>query len=768
MTTQGTPSSPRQEKFSPIDDEARRVIREQLDETLFVEASAGTGKTASLVARVVNLVMTGRTTLDRIAAITFTEAAAAELRDRVRQGLEEAADDNSCDEVERDRRMQGLIDLDQAAIQTLHSFASALLHERPLEAGLPPAFETTEEIAAGIKFNEEWDAWVDAALEEDSALAPHLALALTLRMTLSQLKDVAQEFHRNYTDLTDVAFDSAPAVPSSGVHQLLQAQSELVRLCRYSNLQADDALYRHVQSKMGATRRLAEAEPDSPIAYRLLSQILPLKMSKGRQADWEVDPKTGSNACKVLKELLKELHEAATEEVEQARRAVMKPILDGLREFALDYAAQRRTEGRAEFHDLLVWARDLLRDDLSIRDHFRRRFSHVLIDEVQDTDPIQAEIAMFLSELVTEGQSDDSRPTDWERIVPAKGKIFVVGDPKQSIYRFRRADVVQMNQVRDRMEQAGGRTVSLVQNFRSQKSVVAWVNHLFQQWMEKDREQAGTDDYIQASYEAMSPRWSGDTRSRFGPRVWALADKEVEANIDGVRWEEAKDIARLLRQMIDDNWQTLDREATEANGRETYRAVRYSDICILKPSRTGLWILEREMEEQDIPYRLESASLIFETQEIRDLLNCLKAIDDPSDQVATVAALRSLAFGCSDVELLRHYEDGGRFDYLQLSVGRGHGPVREALESLRTFHDARLWESSGGLIDRFVRERGLMEAASGHPRMREQWRRYRFMVGTGVAVRRRRRDLTEGLLGVGGGPDERASTRQRIACTGVG
>ena len=109
-------------------------------------------------------------------------------------------------------------------------------------------------------------------------------------------------------------------------------------------------------------------------------------------------------------------------------------------------------------------------------------------------------------------------------------------------------------------------------------------------------------------------------------------------------------------------------------------------------------------------------------------MNCLKAIDDPADQVATVAALRSPAFGCSDIDLLRHYEDGGRFDYMQMPVGRGYAPVREALDSLRSFHDVRLWESTGGLIDLFVRERGLLEAASGHPRMREQWRRYRFMV----------------------------------------
>ena len=198
-----------------------------------------------------------------------------------------------------------------------------------------------------------------------------------------------------------------------------------------------------------------------------------------------------------------------------------------------------------------------------------------------------------------------------------------------------------------------------MQNFRSQKRLIAWVNRLFEQWMGEDGNEGGGAGYFQAGYEAMSPRWEGDIGHPFQPCVWALADTEVEDRIDAIRRQEAEDIAGLLRQIVNQQWQTLDREATEATGREAYRPVEYSDICILMPSRTGLQILERGIEGQDIPYRLESASLIFETQEIRDLLNCLKAIDDPGNQVATVAALRSPAFGCSDVDLLRHYQGDG-------------------------------------------------------------------------------------------------------------
>ena len=110
--------------------------------------------------------------------------------------------------------------------------------------------------------------------------------------------------------------------------------------------------------------------------------------------------------------------------------------LNALRQFVLEYAKHRRSEGRAEFNDLLIWARDLVRDNLEVRDYFRHRFTHILVDESQDTDPIQAEIAMLLAEDSAEGVPECNRALAWDQVKPAPGKVFVVGDPKQSIYRF--------------------------------------------------------------------------------------------------------------------------------------------------------------------------------------------------------------------------------------------------------------------------------------------------------------------------------------------
>ena len=416
-------------RFVPADEDRRRVIADCLDETLFVEASAGTGKTASLVGRVVSLVRTGRATLDRVAAITFTEAAAAELRDRVREKLE-AVSEGAGSEEERARCAQGLLDLDQASIQTLHSFAAALLHERPLEAGLPPAFETSDEIVAGIRFDEAWAEWLDGVLEGDSVLAPQLGLALTLGVNLAQLKEVALAFHKNYADLEGATFGQAPATASGWVDEVRQAGSEMERLCMYSQLMDGDTLYSHIQLKLREIRRLQDVEPGSEMAYRQLSRVLPLKQSRGRQADWDADPVTGENACKTLKALLEEAQETAEAALKSALEEAMGPILDSLRAFVFEYGDRRRAEGRAEFHDLLVWARDLLRDNLEVRDHFRARFSHVLIDEVQDTDPIQTEIAIFLSEAAPNGLSDEQRPSAWHSVVPGGGQAVRGGGPE--------------------------------------------------------------------------------------------------------------------------------------------------------------------------------------------------------------------------------------------------------------------------------------------------------------------------------------------------
>ena len=712
-------------EFKPQDNEARNTIEHALNETLFVEAGAGTGKTTSLVNRILELVGSGATTLDKVAAITFTEAAAAELRERIRTELERAAENASLSDDRRNLCRQGVEQLDSASIQTLHSFAGSLLQERPLEAGLPPSFDTMDAIESDLAFEESWAQWIDAALD-DAALQPYFLMTFSLGLTIDGLREIALKFHENYDLLADVAFaaESSPNTgASSAAGMLTDSISELEALCHYSLLGDEDVLYAHTQAKLTSIRRLTTLDEVSPATYRLMSRILPLRQRSGRQSDWGKDALSGENACKALKALLLELDANVSDSLAHARTAALVPLLTALRAFVLSYADERKRQGRAGFHDLLVWARNMLRDNLDARDHFRRRFSHLLIDEVQDTDLIQAEIAMFLAEAVPSNTATEKRPRDWQTITPERGKLFVVGDPKQSIYRFRRADVRQMRRLQERMN---GETLQLVQNFRSQRPVVEWVNTLFDKWM-------ALDGGEQAKYTPITHRWMANTAHPAAPRVWALGD-ETDGRIGDVRRREATNIATLLHQIVGEQWQVLDSdEPVDDSGNERYKDVKYSDICILMPTRTALRTLELALDDANVPYRLEGASLFFDTQEVRDLLNCLRAIDDPSDEVSIVAALRSPAFACTDIDLLQFHQVRRTFNYLshqdsRQSVEIGVSKVANALEVLRRAHDKRMWTATAALIDGFLRDRLLMESAIGQPRTREQWRRYRFLV----------------------------------------
>ena len=693
--------------FIPGDQAQRERIASALDETLFVQAGAGTGKTKSLVSRIVTLITSDRANVDSIAAITFTEAAAAELRDRVRRELEAQSIDTRNSSDERKRCLNAVRGLENASIQTLHSFAAALLKECPLEAGLPPNYEVTEEIEADINFEERWQQWLDEALDSET-MVPHLHRALSMGLRLENLKTVAKSFHDNY-NLLPGSFPPLPEPAKEAVCQVIEASGKIRRLLPLAINGADDVLASYSNRLAELGDRLATLDADSDAALSILTRWGKLSFSKGKQSDWDTNPATDINGCKELKTLFAELESAKNKELEAVRRAILMPLLESLRRFALDYVEERRRRGKAEFHDLLVWARNLIRDNPDVRAHFQKRFTHILIDEFQDTDPIQAEIAFFLSEASANDANFCGNSVDWTAANLAPGKLFVVGDPKQSIYRFRRADIAAVEQVHDLM---GGNAVPLTQNFRSQESIIDWVNFVFSQWMGQ-----GVPG-IQSPYLELIARWTPpETTPPLGVHWFGEPSTGKAASL---RRQEATAITTMLQDIKSGPWMVRD------EGKNELRNANYKDVCILIPTRTGLQALERALETANIPYRVESQSLVLGTQDVREMLACLRAIDSPADQIALVASLRSSAFGCSDVELLQFVENGGRLDYV--APGTTEGPVKDALNTLYRYHQERTWTQLDEIIERFIRERRMAEVCFGRTRPRERLRRLRFVV----------------------------------------
>jgi ATP-dependent exoDNAse (exonuclease V) beta subunit len=682
---------------------AREVVRTRLDETLFVEAGAGTGKTKVLVDRIVELVTAGGPDLPvpmrTIAAITFTEKAAAELRDRVRRELEERARDGELDESVRSRCRAALDELDDAAICTLHAFAQRILTAFPLEAGLPPRIAVHDEVSSLLAFEDRWRATRDDLLD-DPGLEPALLTLLAAGARTDHLRRVAEILDDNW-DLLD-RIGTPPPIPAFDVEPWLR---ELAEICACAGDCTDpgDKLLARLGEFAEHAARFRTAVDDAARIELLLAEKPSFRVRIGSKKNWpDVD---------AIRERIYRLDQQRDAIVTEVTDAALRHVATFLAARTARHAEERRQAGELEFHDLLVLARALLRDPESgsgVRARLRERYQRLLVDEFQDTDPIQVEIATLLA-----AGDDDAGTRDWQATAVVPGRLFFVGDPKQSIYRFRRADISTFLAARNHFT---AEPLQLTTNFRSTPAVLGWINHVFGQLI---RPAEGA----QPAYFGLEP----DRRNpRRGPGVMLLGAEPLERGLsaDALRATEAKRVADAVKAAVDDRWQVGDRDGG-------WRDARFGDICILLPARTSLYSLERALDDVGVSYRAETSSLVYGTREVRNLMMTLRAIDDPSDELALVTALRSSVFGCGDDDLLEyHAEHRGKWDIrkpLPESLAPDH-PVADAMRYLRARHEERHWVTPSELLERIVRERHVLEVGVGGGRFRDVARRVRFVV----------------------------------------
>ncbi|MFO0806403.1 MAG: UvrD-helicase domain-containing protein [Gemmataceae bacterium] len=323
-----------------------------------------------------------------------------------------------------------------------------------------------------------------------------------------------------------------------------------------------------------------------------------------------------------------------------------EPVMRAIRPARDVYDRLRRERKGLNFQDLLLRSVSLLRDNPGVRRYFRQRFSHVLVDEFQDTDPIQAEVMLLLA-------SDDDRETDWRKCRPVPGALFVVGDPKQSIYRFRRADIVTYSRVRSIIESAGGAVVSLSTNFRSSKPIVEWVNQCFDEVFP-----VHADAYNPAKRPLDAGRRE---RTDCGPNLECL---DIPP---GLRWPreiaefEADRIARTIRQAIDERWPIPRTESEQSRGVPPH--AQPGDFLIVAKSRARLTVYGRKLQHYGLPHLVTGGHGLNDVPELELLRLCVSAVIRNDDPIALVAALRSPLFGISDSLLYDFRRHGGRFHY---------------------------------------------------------------------------------------------------------
>lgn len=691
----------------PSDQPERDRITTALDETLFVEAGAGTGKTTALVDRIVSLVRAG-VGIGALAAITFTEAAAAELRERVRQRLELAAAQGG---HEASRYADALAALDAAAIQTLHGFARRILGLFPLEAGLPPGFEVRDAVQADTDFSVRWADFCRDLYSQGNE-GSRLPRALALGLKDSHLRGLATSLWANWDRLDYPAGrpQPLPAIDVGPILAHIDAATALETECSNpeDNLLAVVHRARAVGEQL-AVFAAALADAADPVARTLAEQDLLRYLaaftgfgntSYGNAKAWHGSKQEVVSALNTAKTAILEC-------VAALRRDCVQALLPGLVAWTLDAAEARRLGGVLEYHDLLVSTVRLLRGQPSVREALHARFTHLLIDEFQDTDPLQIELAALLATTATE--VGDAR---WQSLPIPPGSLFFVGDPRQSIYRFRRADIEVYAEAR---EVFGAEPVHLSANFRSRPGVIDWVNRYFSDLFARPYG-VSPDLPLQPGYVPLA-----SYREAEAPVVHVIGGPSPD-NIGTIRTAEAAEIAKMIRTAREHDW---------LGKAETGGGTRFADVAILIPQRTALPKLEQALTDAGIPFRIEGATLLFDSQDVRDLTNILTAIDDPADEVAVVAALRSPGFACADDELyaFRRGRPYRTWDYLARMPDDipDTNVVRQGLEALRAFHAARTWQSTGELVETVIRDRHLFEIAYAQARPRDTWQRLRFL-----------------------------------------
>jgi ATP-dependent helicase/nuclease subunit A len=713
------------------DEHARRRIAEDHGSTLFVEAGAGSGKTSSLVSRVVTLVVQG-VDVASIAAITFTEAAAAELRARVRRELEEVESGGRVRWVTdtpeaRQRAAQALDRLDRATICTLHAFAQRLLLAAPVEARLPPAIEVHDDISSALRAADRWQRFERSLLDDDD-LADVMRMALTLAIPSEHLRAIADTLGQNW-DLVEeadlaglVAEDLAVGIDPSVLDVPgWAARLDALAARRTSCSEPGDTLLGWLDDTVVPLHDALLAAGDDPYELVLVAGAEHARPHNGlgRKDCWDDGAK--AEVIRDGRALLEDMAAAVAE----VKHQVLTRLGAEIARHTLADAEARRREGRLEFHDLLVLARQVLRTKRSVRERFHHRFTHLLIDEFQDTDPIQVELAVRIA------AAPDHDPTvPWDQVHVDPGRLFFVGDPKQSIYRFRRADIDLFTRTADRY--AEGAT-GLRVNFRTVEPVLRFCNAVFDELIRHEVE--ALDEHTvrtaQPAYVPLEPHRPALADDP-GPPVLVLGDGTPHQRAADARDAEAGDVARALVRAHEEGWLVQGEDDAEP------RPCHWSDMAVLLPSRTTLAHLRSRLDELGVPYRLESGTLVYGTTEVTDLLAVLRAIDDPGDAIALVGALRSPAYACGDDDLFRWTQQHGRVTYLGAAVRPDDEladlppddvPVVEgALADLRRRHREAPFQGVAEVVESVIRDRRLMELCLAGGRHRDLWRLYRLVV----------------------------------------
>jgi ATP-dependent helicase/nuclease subunit A len=630
---------------APADQDVRDAVKAERERNVIVDAGAGTGKTTLIVTRLVDMLAPAddgdALAIDRIAAITFTRRAAGELRLRIRERLLSELGNQNLSRLRRQRLHHALAGLDTAHVGTIHSFADRLLRQHPVQAHLSPFYDIVEDEAELVA--ETWRLFLDSA--QKGTLAARLAgtdAATRAPEAQETVLDYLRAGFRFDTKEQDFSAqrgldalvaglicsrDLPPAEPKPPKADLA-AFCKLARtaVAELSKVQGTKWVPVWMRRAGHTLQRLAAS--DDPVevlaGLRRLCREQPKPVRKGEECDGD---SAVWNAWKLWNGQIKDRPALRDDMLAPMHRWMALRLV---RVAPVVYALYQQVKTQHQVVDqvdLLLQLRNLLRDDCDARRACQQLFDHIFIDEFQDTDPLQAEIVLYLCER-------EARARDWHDVEVAKGRLTIVGDPKQSIYRFRRADVLMYDLVRSKIA-SGALIAPLTANFRSVPGLIDFFNDRFDQVLG----QAPGDELFDAETGQVfnQPLGKGRTDGGDGPavRCLPLAVAGPKAKADEWRALEAAGLARYLRWLIEASGTKVWDVLAQRN-----RPVRYGDVAVLAISTSNLHLLFQELDLMGVPYASRGGKLFLADELHRQFLLGLRAVADRDDGVAQAMLLR--------------------------------------------------------------------------------------------------------------------------------
>jgi ATP-dependent helicase/nuclease subunit A len=633
-----------------------------------VTAGPGAGKTTVLVERYLHILRNENISVDQIVAITFTNRAANEMRERLRRELDKIL--AGADPRERARWMRHKRTLDGAIITTIHGFCARLLREFPVEADLDPQFALLDahqsamlEEAVAEETITEFISAEDQAITELAAGIGRVRLARGLigiyrsmrnqGLTIEKLRVAAGKNHKTIDD-----YNTALQELTAKMRELIKAR-ELTATAESKRREAE----RRWPAFFESLSNVSASTPPAELAGAILEFREAARPSaRGRMGE----------TIKALDELIwdEKLRGRVPQcffDLHAARYTrELIAVVEAL-ERRLD--EQKRRRSALDFDDLQLRALKLLEDHPEVMSRTSRRYRFFLVDEFQDTNSLQRNLMAKLA------LGRDRR-----------ANLFIVGDRKQSIYGFRGADVDVFREMTALIEAQDGLSVPLNHNFRSQRPLIRFFNFLFERVFQHDGGLAA-NELNELGYVAHEPSVGSRDDDVASPTIELLVDVRESGNTDDA-WSQQKPRERDAEQLAARIISLVGAESISARRHNSEdasekRAIHYRDIAMLFRAMTEVHIYESALRRAGIPYVTVDGKGFYAREEIADFIQLLRFLDNKTDEVALAAVLRSPICGLSDDMLfaLRCGPPGAGVD--EAGSMRRHSGVRPMLRALR-------------------------------------------------------------------------------------